>query len=258
MNGCETLKPLLRLINISKTFNSVKDQKVEAIEEISLDLFEGEFLSILGPSGCGKTTLLRMIAGLETATRGKILLENNIIHGTNPKVGLIFQEFVLLPWRTVIGNIEFGLENMGMNKKERRQKAMEYIKIIELEGFEYKYPKELSGGMKQRVAIARAIICNPSILLMDEPFASLDAQTRFNMQKFLLSIWERTGKTIIFVTHNVDEAVFLGQRLIAMSSRPGRIISDTMVNQGYPRDIYSSEFNRIRKKALQLLENNYH
>ena len=249
------MEPLLRLINISKTFNSVKDQKVEAIEEISLDLFEGEFLSIIGPSGCGKTTLLRMIAGLETATRGKILLENNLTHGTNPKVGLIFQEFVLLPWRTVIGNIQFGLENMGMNKKERRQKAMEYIKIIELEGFEYKYPKELSGGMKQRVAIARAIICNPSILLMDEPFASLDAQTRFNMQKFLLRLWEREGKTIVFVTHNVDEAVFLGQRLIVMSSRPGKIISETKVNQSYPRDINSPEFIRIRKKALQLVEN---
>jgi NitT/TauT family transport system ATP-binding protein len=256
LNGCETLKPLLRLINISKTFNSVKDQKVEAIEEISLDLFEGEFLSILGPSGCGKTTLLRMIAGLETATRGKIFLENDLTHGTNPKVGLIFQEFVLLPWRTVIGNIEFGLENMGMNKKERRQKTMEYIKIIELEGFEYKYPKELSGGMKQRVAIARAIICNPSILLMDEPFASLDAQTRFNMQKFLLRLWEREKKTIVFVTHNVDEAVFLGQRLITMSSRPGKILSETMVNQGYPRDINSPEFIRIRKEALQQLENN--
>ena len=154
------------------------------------------------------------------------------------------------------GNIEFGLEVMGVDQEERRRKTMEYIKIIELEGFENKYPKELSGGMKQRVAIARAIICNPRILLMDEPFAALDAQTRFNMQKFLLSLWEKTGKTIFFVTHNVDEAVFLGQRLILLSSRPGKIISETRVDLGYPRDIHSMEFIRIRKEALQQMESN--
>jgi len=211
------VEPLLRLINIRKTFNSVKDQKVEAVDEISLEVWEGEFLCILGRSGCGKTTLLRMIAGLEPPTGGEIFLENQLIRGTDPNVGLIFQEFVLLPWRTVLGNIEFGLEVMGVDQAQRRRKAMEYIKIIELEGFEHQYPKELSGGMKQRVAIARAIICNPKILLMDEPFAALDAQTRFNMQKFLLSLWEKTGKTIFFVTHNVDEAVFLGQRLILLS-----------------------------------------
>ena len=223
------MEPLLRLINIRKTFNSVKDQKVEAVDEISLEVWEGEFLCILGRSGCGKTTLLRMIAGLEPPTGGEIFLENQLIRGTDPNVGLIFQEFVLLPWRTVLGNIEFGLEVMGVDQAQRRRKAMEYIKIIELEGFEHQYPKELSGGMKQRVAIARAIICNPKILLMDEPFAALDAQTRFNMQKFLLSLWEKTGKTIFFVTHNVDEAVFLGQRLILLSSRPGKIISETRV-----------------------------
>jgi len=250
------VEPLLRLINISKTFNSVKNQEVEAVDEISLEVWEGEFVCILGRSGCGKTTLLRMIAGLEPPTSGGIFLEKQLLQGTNPKVGLIFQEFVLLPWRTVLGNIEFGLEVMGVDQEERRRKAMEYIKIIELEGFENKYPKELSGGMKQRVAIARAIICNPKILLMDEPFAALDAQTRFNMQKFLLSLWEKTGKTIFFVTHNVDEAVFLGQRLILLSSRPGKIISETKVDLDYPRDIHSMEFIRIRKEALQQLENN--
>jgi NitT/TauT family transport system ATP-binding protein len=250
------LEPLLKLINISKTFNSVKGQKVDAIEEITLEVWEGEFLCILGPSGCGKTTLLRMIAGLESPTSGKIFLENQSIEGPNPKVGLVFQEFVLLPWRTVIENIEFGLEIIGIDKIVRRQKAMEYLKVIELEGFENKYPKELSGGMKQRVAIARAIICNPKILLMDEPFASLDAQTRFNMQKFVLSIWMKTGKTIVFVTHNVDEAVFLGQRLIVLSARPGKAIWEVKVDLDYQRNINSPEFIQIRKDAHQQLENN--
>jgi NitT/TauT family transport system ATP-binding protein len=249
------LRPLLQLIDISKTFNSVKGQKVEAIEKITLEVGEGEFLCILGPSGCGKTTLLRMIAGLEPPTNGKIFLEDQLIECTNPKVGLIFQEFVLLPWRTVIGNIEFGLEIMGIDKTTRRERAMEYIRIIELEGFENKYPKELSGGMKQRVAIARTVICNPKILLMDEPFASLDAQTRFNMQKFVLNIWKKTGKTVVFVTHNVDEAVFLGQRLIVLSPRPSRAIWETKVDLDYQRDINSQEFIRIRKDALQQLEN---
>ncbi len=254
MNGCETLEPLLKLINISKTFNSVKGQRVEAIEETTLEVWEGEFLCILGPSGCGKTTLLRMIAGLESPTNGKIFLENQSIEGPNPKVGLVFQEFVLLPWRTVIENIEFGLEIIGIDKIVRRQKAMEYLKVIELEGFENKYPKELSGGMKQRVAIARAIICNPKILLMDEPFASLDAQTRFNMQKFLLRIWNRTQKTILFVTHNVDEAIFLSQRMIVLSERPGKIISEIPIHLEYPRDVNDSGFIQVRKKAFEYIQ----
>lgn len=246
---------ILRLDEVSKDFNTVEGNIISAIQEVNLEVAEGEFLSIIGPSGCGKTTLLRIIAGLERPSRGEFFfIRGSQVDGA-PNIGLIFQEFALLPWRTVIENIEFGLEIRGVKKTERRRKALEYIRVIELEGFETKYPKELSGGMKQRVAIARSIICNPKILLMDEPFGSLDAQTRFSMQKFLYRIWKKTGKTIVFVTHNVDEAVFLGQRLIVMSPRPGRIISETKVELDYPRDINSQEFIRIRKDALQLLEN---
>jgi NitT/TauT family transport system ATP-binding protein len=247
---------ILSIVKVSKTFSSVKDQDVEAIRQISFGVEEGEFLTIIGPSGCGKTTLLRMIAGLEPPSGGGIYLEGQRIQGVNPKIGFVFQEFVLLPWRTVLGNVEFGLEVRGVDRRIRRQRAMDYLKLVELEGFENKYPKELSGGMKQRVAISRTVICDPTILLMDEPFAALDAQTRFNMQKFLLRIWGKTGKTIVFITHNVDEAVYLGQRLIVMSSRPGSIVSETRIDLGYPRDINAPEFIRIRKEALQQLEDN--
>lgn len=246
---------ILYLKRVSKEFNTVEGERILAIQEINLEVADGEFVSIIGPSGCGKTTLLRIIAGLETPSGGEVVFDGGSQIEGEPNIGLIFQEFALLPWRTVLENIEFGLEIKGINKSERRQKALEYIKVIELEGFENKYPKELSGGMKQRVAIARSIICNPKILLMDEPFGSLDAQTRFTMQKFLFRIWKRSGKTIVFVTHNVDEAVFLGQRLIVMSPRPGRIISETEVELDYPRDINSQEFIQIRKNALQQLEN---
>lgn len=246
---------ILRLDRVSKEFNTVDGQIISALQEINLKVTKGEFLSIIGPSGCGKTSLLRIIAGLEATSGGEVFFGNGMDPEGGPNIGFIFQEFALLPWRTVLENIEFGLEIRGIRKAERIEKALEYIKVIELEGFEKKYPKELSGGMKQRVAIARSMICNPKILLMDEPFGSLDAQTRFTMEQFLVRIWKKTGKTIIFVTHNVDEAVFLGQRVIVMSSRPGRIISEAKVELEFPRDIHCQEFIRIRKEALQQLEN---
>ena len=248
---------ILSLNKVSKEFRTVEGQIISALHEIYLEVEEGEFLSIIGPSGCGKTTLLRIIAGLEMPSSGEVFFNGGSRIEEGPKIGLIFQEFALLPWRTVLGNIEFGLEIRGIKEAERRQRALEYIKVVELEGFENKYPKELSGGMKQRVAIARSMICNPRILLMDEPFGSLDAQTRFTMQKFLFRIWKKTGKTIVFVTHNVDEAVFLGQRLTVMSARPGRIIGETKVKLDYPRDINSQDFIQIRKSAFQQLESGY-
>ncbi|MEW6111031.1 MAG: ABC transporter ATP-binding protein [Thermodesulfobacteriota bacterium] len=246
---------LLRLTNVSKEFTPVEGENILAVQDIDLTVGEGEFLSIIGPSGCGKTTLLRIIAGLDSPTGGEVAFANgeNSLQAT-PTIGLVFQEFALLPWRTVLGNIEFGLEIRGVKKEARRKKALEYLKIIELEGFENKYPKELSGGMKQRVAIARALICNPKILLMDEPFASLDAQTRFNMQKFLLRIWDRTHKTILFVTHNVDEAVFLSQKIIVLSERPGKIAATICIDMPYPRDVNEPDFARVRKKVFEYVQ----
>ena len=241
----------LKLIGLTKKYQSISGHEVEALKETNLRVTKGEFLTIVGPSGCGKTTLLRMIAGLESPSSGEMFLDGENIKGIiNPKVGYVFQEPVLLPWRMVLQNIEFGLEIKGVDKKLMREKALKYIRLVELEGFENKYPKELSGGMKQRAAIAMTLICEPVILLMDEPFASLDAQTRFNMQSFLLRVWQTTGHTVIFVTHHVDEAVFLGQRIIVFSARPGSIVFEEKINLDYPRDINSDGFIEIRKKAL--------
>jgi len=249
------MEVILRLAKVSKEFTPVEGENIVAVQDIDLTVGEGEFLSIVGPSGCGKTTLLRIIAGLDRPTQGEVAFANGgNSEDMRPNIGLVFQEFALLPWRTVLGNMEFGLEIRGIRKEARQATALEYLKIIELEGFENKYPKELSGGMKQRVAIARALICNPKILLMDEPFASLDAQTRFNMQKFLLRIWYKTRKTILFVTHNVDEAVFLSQRIIVLSERPGKIAATIPVEIPYPRDVNEPDFVRFRKKVFQYIQ----
>jgi len=248
------MEVILRLAKVSKEFTPVEGENIVAVQDIDLTVGEGEFLSIVGPSGCGKTTLLRIIAGLDRPTQGEVAFANGGNSEERPNIGLVFQEFALLPWRTVLGNMEFGLEIRGVRKEARQATALEYLKIIELEGFENKYPKELSGGMKQRVAIARALICNPKILLMDEPFASLDAQTRFNMQKFLLRIWYKTRKTILFVTHNVDEAVFLSQRIIVLSERPGKIAATIPVEIPYPRDVNEPDFVRFRKKVFKYIQ----
>jgi NitT/TauT family transport system ATP-binding protein len=248
------MEVILRLAKVSKEFTPVEGENIVAVQDIDLTVGEGEFLSIVGPSGCGKTTLLRIIAGLDRPTQGEVAFANGGNSEGRPNIGLVFQEFALLPWRTVLGNMEFGLEIRGIRKEARQATALEYLKIIELEGFENKYPKELSGGMKQRVAIARALICNPKILLMDEPFASLDAQTRFNMQKFLLRIWYKTRKTILFVTHNVDEAVFLSQRINVLSERPGKIAATIPVEIPYPRDVNEPDFVRFRKKVFKYIQ----
>lgn len=249
------MEVILRLQGVGKEFTTVEGETFHAIREIDLAIEEGGFVSIIGPSGCGKTTLLRIIAGLERHTKGEILFSDGGGQGgSRPNIGLVFQEFALLPWRTVLGNIELGLEIRGTQKEERRRRAQEFVKIVELEGSESKYPKELSGGMKQRVGIARAIICNPKILLMDEPFASLDAQTRFNMQKFLLRMWEKTRKTVLFVTHNVDEAIFLSQRIIVLSERPGTVMAEIPIDIPYPRDINEPDFSRVRKGVFHYMQ----
>ncbi|RUT29591.1 ABC transporter ATP-binding protein [Paenibacillus zeisoli] len=198
-------------------------QSVKALDHINLDVKPGEFMVIVGPSGCGKSTLLDLLAGLTTPTSGQILLDGKPITGPNLDRGIVFQQYALFPWKTALANVEFGLETKGVPRKERRAIAQEYIELVGLAGFEHRYPHELSGGMKQRIAIARSLAYDPEVLLMDEPFAALDAQTRESLQSELLRIWEATKKTIIFITHGIEEAVYLGQRVAVMTSRPGRI-----------------------------------
>jgi NitT/TauT family transport system ATP-binding protein len=245
----------IELVDISKTyFNVSNKEEIKAVNDISFNVEDGEFVSIIGPSGCGKTTLLRIISGLEQPSTGKIFLRGKEIERPYGQVGLIFQEYALFPWRTVIDNIDFGLEIKKVPKKKRKEMARFYLNKFNLDGFENKYPKELSGGMKQRVAIARTLINDPELLLMDEPFGSLDSQTRNSMQEFLLKVWQETKKTILFVSHNIDETVFLSQKVFGLSARPGRIKLLLEIDLPYPRERTSQEFNLYRKKILDYLE----
>ena len=245
----------LDLLELSKTFpGKGLGESVHVLESIQHRIENGRFISIIGPSGCGKTTLLRIIAGLEKASAGKVLLDGKeLVQGTE-EVGLVFQEYALFPWRTTLQNIEMGPEIKGVDKEIRRSKGMEYIKMFNLNGFENRYPRELSGGMKQRVAIARTLIMNPRVVLMDEPFGSLDSQTRNAMQEFLLRIWQKRDDTIIFVTHNVDEAVFLSDEIVVLSRRPARIVKILEVGLPRPRDRTSEGSNKIRRDVLKILE----
>jgi NitT/TauT family transport system ATP-binding protein len=198
-------------------------RRFTALDDITLDVKSGEFLALVGPSGCGKSTLLDLLGGLETPTSGRILLDGRPILGPARDRGIVFQQYALFPWRTAVQNVEFGLDIAGLKSKARREKALHYLDLVGLSAFANRYPHELSGGMKQRVAIARSLAYDPEVLMMDEPFAALDAQTRETLQSELLRIWRRTGKTIVFITHGIDEAVVLGQRVAVMTSRPGRI-----------------------------------
>lgn len=247
----------IELKDLSKNYVEPCSQKViHVLEKIDCSLEKGQFLSIIGPSGCGKTTLLRMIAGLDSVSKGRILLDGDLLCGSDQRVGLVFQEFALFPWRTALKNIEIGLEFKGVDPKLRTSEAMNYIQAFGLSEFENKYPKELSGGMKQRVAIARTLITNPQVVLMDEPFGSLDSQTRNTLQDFLLSVWLKRKDTVLFVTHNVDEALYMSDRIMVLSPRPSRISQMVNVDLPRPRDRTSPELNRIRKKILDLLHSN--
>ncbi|GGN42028.1 NitT/TauT family transport system ATP-binding protein [Actinoplanes campanulatus] len=208
--------------NVGKTFQA-RGRTVTALQNINLEVRDGEFLVIVGPSGCGKSTLLDLLGGLSEISSGRILVDGKPVTGPGLDRGIVFQQYALLPWRTAQGNVEFGLEAKGVGRRERAEKAREYLDLVGLSGFHDRYPHELSGGMKQRVAIARSLAFDPDVLLMDEPFAALDAQTRDGLQDELLRIWEKTGKTIVFITHGIEEAVYLGQRVAVLTSRPGRI-----------------------------------
>ena len=240
---------LLEIKAVSKLFKS-DGRQLEALHDINLSIEESEFVCLIGPSGCGKTTLLRIIAGLEEPSGGKVYLNGWPIKGPGPERGMVFQEYSLFPWRTVLDNVAFGLELKGVSKADRQEMSRPYIKMVELERFEERYPHELSGGMKQRVAIARALVNDPLALLMDEPFGALDAQTRNIMQSELLRIWEEQRKTVVFVTHSVDEAIYLADRIVILSARPGRIKDIISISLPRPRNRTSSDVNRIRDRIL--------
>ena len=244
----------LDFLDLSKTFpGRGMEENVHVLEKLQHRIENGRFVSVIGPSGCGKTTLLRIIAGLERASSGRVLLDHKELVQGSEEIGLVFQEYALFPWRTTLQNIEMGLEIKGVDKEERRSTAMEYINMFNLGGFEHRYPKELSGGMKQRAAIARTLVMNPRVVLMDEPFGSLDSQTRNGLQEFLLGVWERRRDTILFVTHNVDEAVFLSDQIIVLSKRPARIVKTFEVRLQRPRDRTGKECNEIRREVLKVL-----
>lgn len=245
----------LSIKNVSRIFSKKEDGTgTEALRNVSFDVKDGEFICLLGPSGCGKTTLLRIIAGLEILTSGEITLNGTPITGPDPKRGMVFQQYSLFPWRTVIDNISFGLEMQGVKKTEARNQVEKYINLVGLEQFKNSYPYELSGGMQQRAAIARALANEPEVLLMDEPFGALDAQTRNILQDELLKIWEQRHVTVLFVTHSVDEAVFLSDRIVVMTSRPGRLREIVNVELPRPRCRTGTEANRLRDFVLKLLE----
>ncbi|WP_433527009.1 ABC transporter ATP-binding protein [Nocardia pseudovaccinii] len=233
------------------------NEEFTAIEDISLELRDGEFLVLVGPSGSGKSTLLDLLGGLSKPSAGRILLDGKPISGPGLDRGIVFQQYALLPWRTARANIEFGLEAKGVRRRERRKIADEYLELVGLAGFGDRYPHELSGGMKQRVAIARSLAFDPEVLLMDEPFAALDAQTRESLQDELLRIWRATGKTILFITHGIDEAVYLGQRVAVLTSRPGRVkaVIDIDIDRNSGADVRSSEpFREARHQIWSQLQ----
>ena len=238
----------LVLRNVSKKFNNLL-----TISDLNFDVSDGEFVCLLGPSGCGKTTILRLSAGLDSPTEGEIFLDDKKINGPNKDCGFVFQEYALFPWRTVKGNIEFGPQVKGIPKEEYERLSKHYIDLMGLKGFENHYPHELSGGMKQRVGIARAYANNPKLLLMDEPFGALDAQTRNFMQSELLRIWEKEHISALFVTHSVDEAVYLADRVIVLSARPGTVKDIFKVDLPRPRIRTSPEANLMRDVILRSL-----
>jgi len=243
----------LVLRHLSQTFQRDDGTLLTALDDLTLTVKDKEFVCVLGPSGCGKTTLLRMIAGLDTAAGGEILLDGESITGPNAKVGIVFQEYSLFPWRSIIDNVAFGPEMKGIGREERYRLAEQYLDLVGLTQFAKSYPSELSGGMRQRVAVARALALDPVVLLMDEPFGALDAQTRNMLQHELLTIWEKTKKTILFITHSVDEAVFLADRIVVLTPRPGRICESIPIDLTRPRDRTSIDFAKLRRHVLDLI-----
>lgn len=247
------IMPVIELKKVEKRFNGPHGEPIRALGPISFQAHEGEIVCIVGRSGCGKSTLLRITAGLIPPSKGEVRIHGEVVKKPSPQIGIVFQEPRLLPWRTVQKNVELGLEFSGVPVRKRRAQALEYLRLVGLDGFARVFPHQLSGGMKQRAAIARALVTEPTVILMDEPFAALDAQTRNDMQGELLRIHGESRATILFVTHSVDEAVFLADRVVVLSARPGRIVDVLQISIPRPRDRTAEEFNQFRKTVLNLL-----
>jgi NitT/TauT family transport system ATP-binding protein len=246
-----TMQPHIQISKVSKIF-SAGDREIIALEDISLDVNPGQFICLLGPSGCGKSTLLNAIAGFSSPTVGSITVDGELVREPGPDRGMVFQEYALFPWMTVEKNIAFGLEIKKLAKAQIREKVDTLLEMLNLQDFRDRYPKDLSGGMRQRVAIARVLALDSPIMLMDEPFGALDSLTRRNLQDELLRIWMEFQKTIIFVTHSIEESIYLADRIVVMTYRPGKIKRDVSVIMARPRDPSSIEFNEL-KKELSLL-----
>jgi len=237
---------MIEIAGVSQSFQTAGRKSHLALSDISLSIAEGAFVSILGPSGCGKSTLLYIVGGFVKPTAGTVKVRDRLITGPGPDRGPVFQEFALFPWKTVLGNVMYGLRQQGVGRAEAEERARRLIGMVGLKGYENFYPKELSGGMKQRVAIARTLAYNPAVLLMDEPFGALDAHTRTRLQNDLLDIWERDRKTVLFVTHAVDEAVYLSDKVVVMTRSPGRI-----------KQVIDIDLPRPRRRADLLLDPRY-
>lgn len=246
----------IRSERLRKTFTSRRGEVV-ALDGIDLEVAQSEFVSIVGPSGSGKSTFLYIVGGFVRPSGGRVLVDGEPVTRPGPERGIVFQEFVLFPWKTVLGNVTYGLAEKGVPRRERHARAREFLDLVKLSGFEKHYPKELSGGMKQRVAIARTLIMDPDVLLMDEPFGSIDAQTRAIMQTELMQIWERTQKTVLFVTHSVEEALFLSDRIYVFSNRPARVKATIEVDIPRPRDpeqiLGTERYAGLHKQIWELL-----
>lgn len=253
----EVSTTILAAEHVTKTFTVRRGEPIVAVRDLSLEVAEGEFVCLLGASGCGKTTMLNMFAGFLQPTEGRVLLQGAPITRIEPRCGMVFQSYALFPWRTVQGNVEFGLKMQGVGAAERRRRAARFIEMVHLRGFESHYPAELSGGMQQRVSLARVLAADPVVLLMDEPFAALDAMTRQAMQEELLRIQEASRKTVVFITHSIDEALILADRIVVMSARPGRV--KTVLENRLPRPRHvsvqlSGEYAALKAQVWGLVE----
>jgi NitT/TauT family transport system ATP-binding protein len=252
----EPKKSKITVRNVSRSFPSANGETVHALEGINLEIEDaysregrdiGEFRVLLGPSGCGKSTLLRLIAGLDRADTGEVLVNEQPVHGPGKDRGMVFQKYTSFPWLTVAGNIAYGLKINGVPEQQRKDTVAQLVQAVGLSGFENSYPETLSGGMQQRVAIARTLALRPAVILMDEPFGALDAQTRGEMQQLLLKVWDETASTILFVTHDVEEAIYLADRIFIMSAHPGTIVEDVQVPFDRPRELSLKERNEFHE-----------